>query len=460
MQALLTNKTIEKLKYDLVREQHVSFDDLSKAEEIAKASHINLGQAMVNSGLISEHDLLEFIEAKLHIPFVDLNDYSLDKRCLKFISEQDARKYKVIPLFKIEEVLTVAMADPMDLFVINSIINSMNYRIEPIICSERLILQTIDEYYDSENIETMPQKIDEKENFDWRELLNSEYIDEKQAEDIIKAVLNQAVAENIHEVRFEQFSNGLNVIFKTDIGAVEKGIVPVLMVSMFITRLKSMSGLDYLVSEIPQLGKLTFKNNETILIASVSAFPTIKGERILLKIYKPPEKFETLSINPQKLKYIQACFEKSGIILVCGSEQSGKTSIIYSMLSSMSSKNKNIMTIESIVKYDIPEIHQCELNENIGFNLDKAMRFIEFQSPDTVYFEGINSKSGLEYFVSLAISGKLVITEFMTNDLNSLAEKFAHSEFNTFKKLITCLIFVHNKEKIDVLTRLDLEKLI
>lgn len=106
----ITNKTLEKLKYELVRDGIVSYETLEKAEELANVQRINIGQALINSGILAEDTLLKFLETKLHIPYVNLEDYEPDTRCFKFVTFADARRYRIIPLFKIEDVLTVAMA--------------------------------------------------------------------------------------------------------------------------------------------------------------------------------------------------------------------------------------------------------------------------------------------------------------------------------------------------------------
>ena len=95
-----------------------------------------------------------------------------------------------------------------------------------------------------------------------------------------------------------------------------------------------------------------------------------------------------------------------GIILVCGSSLSGKTHVIYSLLIEVANSVKNIMTIESIAKYNLENVNQCEMNENIGFNLDKALRFIEFQSPDVIYLEGVKTKEAFDYFSSPCVQGQ------------------------------------------------------
>ena len=133
---VVTNKTLEKWKYELVRDGLVPCEVLEQAESIANAENINIGQALINSGILSEETLLKFLEQKLHIPYVNLDDYSLDVNCLKYINFADAAKYKIIPLFKIEDVLTVAMTDPLDLFVVDKIMESAECSIEPVLSSE------------------------------------------------------------------------------------------------------------------------------------------------------------------------------------------------------------------------------------------------------------------------------------------------------------------------------------
>lgn len=457
MQEILTNKTVEKLKHDLVKEGLVTYEALSRAEEISAAQHVNLAQALIKSSILSEETLLKFIESKLHIPYVNLDDYTPDERLLSYIDPLDAKKYRIIPLFKIEDVLTIAMCDPMDLFVINSLINSDELKIEPIICSENSILKAINKYYYNQETSV---SFDSSEVLDWRDLLNNEKHDEAHLKTILEAILRQAITEDVHELFFEHSSFGLNVIFRRNGEIESKGEIPSLLIPLFVAKIKTMSRLNPNESELPQLGKLVFKINEKDYTTSVSSFPTIMGERIYLKIYKPPKKLDELSLPYDKLEYLRQAIQKRGIVLVCGSGLSGKTHLIYSLLREFSESPKNVMTIESIVKYDLENINQCEINENVGLNLDKAMRFIEFQSPDVVYFEGLNTKSGLEYFISLAMNNKLVITEFLADGVDDLRRRFSFKEFDILKKLISCMVFIHNQSSIEVFTQDDLKKFI
>ena len=276
---------------------------------------------------------------------------------------------------------------------------------------------------------------------------------------IIRAILKQAILEGIHEVTFQGEEDGLGVNFKNHGQLENKGAIPNALVSLFTAKLKILSELDPSVSEVPQLGKLCFKVDNIIVIASVSTFPTIMGERIFLKIYKPPKSLSDIITSSTDLAEIKQALDKPGIILVCGSSLSGKTHVIYSLLlEAAKTKRKNIMTLESISKYELKGVNQCEFNENVGFNMDKAARFIEFQSPDIIYLEGIRSKDSFEYFSNLVYNDKTIIMEFLANNMEDLRSKMAFSDFDTLKTLISDMIFIHSSTSVEVFNKENLHK--
>lgn len=445
MQSALSNKTIEKLKYDLVREKFITYDDLIKAEDIAKENDINLSQVLIKYNFLEEQMLLDFIEAKLHIPCVNLEDYTLDKTSLSLISEKEAKAYRIIPLFKIEDVLTIAMADPLDLFLLNKLISTTNCKIEPIICSERSILNAINKYYQNNDLSITDFHSTSSIEFDWREELNDEYPDDFQIKRIIQAIFYQASIEKIKEIVVENTTNGLSILFKKDNKFVESGKIPILLTPMFISKLKNISNLDSTIYEIPQLGKYKFFVDSYEIVASVATFPTIKGEKITIKFYTPPKDLNNLINNIDDLNKIESSINNSGIVVVAGPALSGKTSIIYSILSEFK-RQKNIISIESVVKYDLPEITQCELNEKVGFSCEKAIQHVEFQSPDVIYVEELFTSQSIDYAVSLAYSGKVIITEFVADSRENLYSRLESDMFKEFKKMINCLIFIEEKE--------------
>lgn len=454
----ITNKTLETLKYDLVREGLIPYEILEQAQEIAGARNINIGQALIDSGYIKEEQLIKFLEDKLHTPFVNLDDYEPDKKCLKYINYSDARRYKIIPLFKIENTLTVAMSDPRNLFAIDKIMESAECEIDPVLANEEAILKKIDEYY---KIEVSVGNISTEYNagYDWQEELHKEDLSDNHIQKIIRAILKQAILEDIHEVVFQGDDEGLGVNFKKQGEMLNRGYIPPVLILSFVSKLKSLSELDPSVSEVPQLGKLCFKVDDIVVMASVSTFPTIMGERIFLKIYKPPKSLEQIVTSKSDISEIRSSLVVPGIILVCGSSLSGKTHVIYSLLSEAAKNtSKNIMTLESIAKYELKGVNQCEFNENVGFNMDKATRFIAFQNPDIIYLEGIKSKASFDYFSSLVYEGKTIIMEFLANNMDDLRSKMAFSDFDTLKSIITSMIFIHSKNSVEVFDKDSLQK--
>ncbi len=445
---VVTNKTIDKLKYDLVRNHLISFDDIEHAQEIANAQNTNLGQVLINSNLITEEQLLKFLETMLHIPSVNLDDYEIDKKCLQYITYKEAIQYKILPLFQIEDTLTVIMADPLDLYSLDKIIERTGKTIEPVLGSQNSILKKINEYYELKGkVQDIISKEDDETN--WADELHKEDLSEEHLQNLFRGILKQAIKEDVHELFFEHLQDDLTVNFKKGDETYSTGSIPTLLISPFVQMLKSLCALDPTISEIPQLGKLSFNVNSIKLTAIISAYPIITGERISLKIYHPPEKIEEIIKNQETVLKLKQEIEQSGIILVCGSSLSGKTHLVYSILRDLTPKGKIAMTIESIAKYKLDNVRQSELNESVGFNLDKAMRYIEFQSPDIVYFEGIATKDGLDFFTSLTFKNKTLITEFLADNIDDLRRKFLYPEFSMFKSVINCIVFIHSKDTVE-----------
>ena len=233
------NKTIDKLKYDLVRDNLVTFEDLEHAQEIANAQNTNIGQVLINSNMISEEKLLHFLEEKLHIPYVDLDDYEIDKKCLSFISYQEAQNYKILPLFLIEDTISVAMADPLDLFAIDKIIERTGKNIDPIICSQKSITKKINEYYETKS-KVQDIQLEQNQGYHWQDELHKEDLSEEHIRALFRAILKHAILDNSHELYFESDFEGLSVYFKKPTQTYSTGSIPSLLINPFIQTLKTL----------------------------------------------------------------------------------------------------------------------------------------------------------------------------------------------------------------------------
>lgn len=368
---LLTNKTIERLKYDLVREKLIELDDLINIEDIATKNNTNLATELSKNGIISEEVLLKFIEQKLHIPFVDLNNYEPDLNCLKYITPQNAKKYNILPLFKIEDVLTVAMSDPLDLFVINSLFKFSDISIEPVICSETLLEEKIENLYFN--------KI-QKNTLLWQDMLFQNNITDDFLKEIILNILNDAINSKVKNILLEKKNTEeLSIIFDDEL----KGYIPSILISRFIFELKSFANLNPELHNIPQFARLNLDKN----FLAISFFPLSYGERISVRIYGTIPDFETSDLFTAKL---QEKLEHSCFIAINASDD-----ICYSLISYLG-KKYNILSIENKIKYELPNVNQLEINKNVGLYLDEILNNLDFQGFNAIFVEKAYSKEQLE----------------------------------------------------------------
>lgn len=201
----ITNKAIDKLKYDLVREGLLNYNQLIDAIEQSREEHTNLGQILIQNNIIKEELLLNFLEEKLHIPYVNLDDYTIDAKTTTLISYTEAKTHKIIPLFAIEDTLTIAMADPLDLFTLNNLSIVSNYKVEPVICSERTLLKAIEGLYkEAESIcEKNEPKVKQRSKFNWQTELNEDNTDEVNIYKLVRAIIYQAVHEKASDIHFD-----------------------------------------------------------------------------------------------------------------------------------------------------------------------------------------------------------------------------------------------------------------
>ncbi len=386
---LVTNKTIEKLKHDLVREGLVDFDKLSFAEDNARNNATNLAQELVNEGFLTEVQLLNFIENKLHIPFVELDDYTPDKTCLSFITQQQAMQYNILPLFKIEDVLTIAMSDPLDLFTINMLFENASFSIEPVVCSETSIISAIEKYYLSN---------DDVKDLTWQDKLISDNLNDDILKETILDIIFDAIKLNYENIFLERSSGGINLFFSREL----KGFIPNILVPRFLYVLRLISGLDNDVTDITQKNKFQVSYNAEKYSVLISIFPTKFGERISLSINRPLKNIFEYNWSKESIDRI---FEKpvfAGLDL-----SSNSVSFVYSLAEYLSEK-KSVLIVENNVVYDLSGVKQIEFSKNVAVHFDDLIDNIEFQKFDVVFFEKIYTKAQLDKLKLLASEVSIV----------------------------------------------------
>lgn len=432
----ITNKTIDKLKYDLVREGLLDYSQLIEAVESSRDQQTNLGQILIQNNIIKENALLNFLEKKLHIPYVNLDDYTLDPSVAQLISEPEARKYKIVPLFIIEDTLTIAMADPLDLFALNNISLNQNYKVEPVICSERNILNSINQIYNPENkviqqTLQITQKVEPITKYSWQNELNEEKTDEVNMYKLVRAIINQAIQENTSDIHLDPQQNELLVRFRIDGILYNRGSIPILLVSNFISRIKSASGLSLEENLLPQTGRLEVNIDDEIINTRVSTFPTNFGERFVIKIFTIAPNINKLGFEPSQLEMFKKELNKNnGIIIGSASSGNGQNTTFYSIIEYLNNENNNIMTIESPIRYNIDKVNQTQINTSTKFYLENAIKHLNLQDPDIIYLNEINDKPTIEFAIKAALSNKLVLTTLNSNNAIDIIYNLLYFDIN------------------------------
>ncbi|MEI7474413.1 MAG: hypothetical protein WCK67_06495 [bacterium] len=429
METLITNKTVERLKYDLVRENIISFEYLQEAEQEAEKHNKTLAHSLIDLKILSEKALLEFIETKLRIPFVHLDDYSLDTKCLNFINKQDALRLRILPLFKIEEVLTVAMADPLDLFSVNTVLGDADFKVEPVVCSESSILRAINKNY-SESCSLDDVNVDLNS---WRSKLESDCFDAESAELFFNDFIAYAISKKYYDISIKEDKNKLSFVFQDAKDNKKEDSIPLLVAPLLYSVFKSKSEVIYKESHSFFSGGFNTIVACNEYFVYVSKINHINGKQTVLKIYPLTLKTETDELN---IKKVGSLFGKSGIIAICSKNDIIRSSFVYLTLLNADLKDKEVFTAEQFIKKPIETVCQNKLDLLPGASLQTIYVMAKFHSADVIWVEGSLSFDFLNYLTVLVGDGKTIIAEFNCDNKQELIQSFEQNDCSYMKNYI------------------------
>ncbi len=398
-----------------------------------KLESINTGQTsekiLTERSFVTLRDIVQARAKMLSIPFIELQQIqneAMSTEVLNLIPEQVARRYKLIP-FKLEgEVLSIAMADPLDLQVAQFIEKKTSKRIVRYFGLEEDILKAISDKY-SQNLTTEVVSAlkevalglpDEKISAS-AELDRTELIKEAPVANIVTQLLEYAVKTKASDIHVEPEDTQTRVRYRIDGILHEKIILPKKVHEAVISRIKIMSGLKIDERRLPQDGRFTFSDANNDIDLRVSSLPTIFGEKIVMRLLpksqKPPTLLE-LGLRASALKGLEVQLTRThGIILVCGPTGSGKTTTLYSILSKLSSSKVNILTIEDPVEYHIEGANQVQINATIGLTFAAALRSFLRQDPNIILVGEIRDAETSELAIQAALTGHQVFSTLHTN---------------------------------------------
>jgi len=418
----------------LLKSKQLSKEQLEKALQIQKQKQISLRKILIEQGYISEETLLSLLSSQLYIPSLHLTKYKFEHEITKLIPERMARQYKIIPLSRMGSTLTVAMSDPLDIFALDDLKAITGCNIDTVLSSEEEISKAVDIQYRLEvkNIDqileesTFKQSDLEKRDV---ELLKQEEIElssalqESTKEPIIKIVelvLAEALNKRASDIHVEPERDVLRIRYRIDGALYEILRIPKVNQNAILARLKIISNLDITENRTPQDGrfKVKYKNKEVDF--RVSALPTTFGQKFVLRALDKTN----LSIGLDKLGFSEqperlfkeAISKPFGMILVTGPTGSGKSTTLYSVLNQLNTPEKNIITIEDPVEYQIEGITQIHVRPEIGLDFTSGLRSLLRQSPDVIMIGEIRDSDTADIAVKAALTGQLVFSTLHTND--------------------------------------------
>lgn len=410
-QRLLERNVITQKELDLALGEH-------------KRTGKRLGEVLHSLGFIPP-DLVESLLAEdMGLQYFDVINMTPDPKAISAVPEETARKHKLIPISLEESILTVAMANAFDLPAIDELKRATNIQyIEAGQASEADITQMLDQCYGTK--ESFDKLIDECIRLAESEggIRENRLTEESPIVRLVDELIKKSIRDRASDLHIEPDEQVIRIRMRID-GILYQGIpLPKSLQSAITTRIKIMSKLNIAETRIPQDGGIRFHFGTRRIDLRLSTFPTVYGENIVLRILDKKRLvvgLEKLGFLPDSLEKYQKAIEMPyGVILVTGPTGSGKTTTLYSTMSHMNSLDKNIITIEDPVEYEMPIIRQCQVNPKIDLTFVNGLRAILRQDPDIILVGEIRDKETMEMSLRAALTGHLVFSTIHTNDAAS-----------------------------------------
>jgi len=436
----------------LLKAQLISQQQLTKSLDEQRATGGKIGEILQRLGYVTEDDIIECLSHQFGVPSINLRHFEIDESVAKIIPADLARKYNVIPVNKTGATLTVAMADPTNIFAMDEITFMTGYRVEPVVSSEEAIREAIDRYYGSsremelkkvmEDLATVDEAalevLDEDEELDVHTLEQAS--EEAPVVRLVNIVLTDAIKKGASDVHVEPYEKAFRVRYRIDGILYEVMSPPFKLKDAITSRLKVLAKLDIAEKRLPQDGRIKLKakveGRVRELDFRVSTLPTLFGEKVVLRLLDK----ENLRLDMTKLgfeksslkKFEDAVLRPYGMVLVTGPTGSGKTNTLYSALGRVNTPEVNIITAEDPVEFQLPGVNQVQMKDSIGLNFAASLRSFLRQDPNIILVGEIRDFETAEIAIKAALTGHLVLSTLHTNDAPSTISRLMNMGIEPF----------------------------
>jgi type IV pilus assembly protein PilB len=453
----------ERLGELLIKRNFITPDQLKRALDEQKLKGGRLESNLVRLGYIKEDELLSFLSAQYRVPSVKISKMEINPTVIKLIPSSVSKKYFILPINRVGPKLTLAMADPSNIVVIDEIKFMTGFNVEPVVASETEIIDAIKKYYggggnvagmgtlsfqatdfelDEENVTSSGDGImindDMVDVDDFNKLVhgavdNVEVVEGQQDPleasfdmegpiiKIVNGILIKAIKLGASDIHFEPYERTFRVRYRID-GVLRRDMsLPIQIKNAMTSRLKIMARLDIAEKRLPQDGRIKLRLGKgREMDFRVSTVPILFGEKVVLRLLDKSAlqlDMAKLGFEESSLADLKAGIHKPvGMILVTGPTGSGKTTTLYSALSELNKETENIITAEDPIEYNFMGINQVQMHEEIGLTFASSLRSFLRQDPDIIMVGEIRDFETAQIAVQAALTGHLVLSTVHTND--------------------------------------------
>jgi general secretion pathway protein E len=430
----------------LVEQGWLSPEALEEGLEAQAENGERLGQVLVQQKKITEQELLNALALQLDLEVMEsIEDKELRFDLVEQLPIQYLKKHEIFPFQSEDGTLRIAVNDPLDLEVLDDlrILFGQN-EIRPVLVPAREILSAINRTYGQANdtaeqlMQDLGEEADSQHLFTELEV-GEDLLDETSEAPIIKLVnhiFSQAVKSQASDIHIEPYQQHLQVRFRLD-GVLHNVLSPPRRLhAAIVSRIKVMARLDIAEKRLPQDGRTEVKIGERLVDVRVSSLPTAFGERVVLRLLEKSGKLlsmEEIGLTAAALAEMKRLLHLShGIILVTGPTGSGKTTTLYAALSSINSPDKNILTIEDPIEYQLDGIGQMQVNPKINLTFASGLRSMVRQDPDVILVGEIRDRETADIAIHAALTGHLVFSTLHTNDSASAVTRLTDMGIEPF----------------------------
>lgn len=422
-----------KLGQMLLKAGAISQEQLESALEKQRSEGGSLGSNLVKMEMITDEQILNYVGKQLNVEvIIALNGEELNGSVVKIIPADVAKKFNVVAIKKAGNTLTVAAADPTNIFVLDSIKFVTGFNVKPVIASESSIKAAIEHHYANGDEQALEAMDDILKDFEGEELEVLEEEDEPDSDvleaavsdaplvRLVDSIIVDAIRRGASDIHIEPYERAIRVRYRIDGTLVEMSPIPFRLKAAVVSRLKIMSDLDISERRVPQDGRIKVKTRGKTVDLRVSILPVIFGEKVVMRILDSAN----LSLDLAKLGYTEKALkdfldginQPYGMVLVTGPTGSGKSTTLYSAVSMLNQPGVNIMTAEDPVEYNLTGINQVNVRTEIGLTFAAALKAFLRQDPNIIMVGEIRDLETGEIGVKAALTGHLVLSTLHTND--------------------------------------------